>query len=103
MEAEQELVVASDGGCFFYFIFKKCLPSVFGALGKVFAECPTKTLGKTTFAVKPFAECRLSSVTLGKRFTECFGGLALGKAPVSRSILKIKIVSLGICFSECDE
>ena len=33
-----------------------------------------KTLGKIAFADKPVAECRLPSVTLGKRFAECFGG-----------------------------
>jgi hypothetical protein len=35
-------------------------------LGKVFAECPKKALGK-----EPFAECSLPSVTLGKAFAEC--------------------------------
>jgi hypothetical protein len=47
------------------------LPSVFFAeyfstLGKVFAECPKKVLDKEPFADKIFAECFLSSVTLGK-------------------------------------
>jgi hypothetical protein len=40
-------------------------------LGKVFAECPKKVLGKEPFADKIFAECSLLSVTLGKGFAEC--------------------------------
>jgi hypothetical protein len=44
------------------FFFVEC----FLTLGKVFAECPKKVLGK-----KPFAECFLPSVTLGKDFVEC--------------------------------
>jgi hypothetical protein len=33
-----------------------------------FAQCPKKVLGKETFADEIFAECSLSSVTLGKGF-----------------------------------
>jgi hypothetical protein len=40
-------------------------------LGKVFAECPKKALGKKHFADEIFAECYLPSVTLGKDFAEC--------------------------------
>jgi hypothetical protein len=40
-------------------------------LGKVFAECPKKALGKEPFADEIFAECSLPSVTLGKAFAEC--------------------------------
>jgi len=58
------------------FFQKKYLPSVFWALGKVFAECPTKTLGNLAFAYNQFTECRLPSVTLGKPFDECFCGFA---------------------------
>jgi hypothetical protein len=36
-----------------------------------FAECPKKVLDKKLFADKIFAECFLSSVTLGKGFAEC--------------------------------
>ena len=39
---------------------------------KMFAECPTKNTRQRRFAVKKFTECRLPSVTLGKRFAECF-------------------------------
>jgi hypothetical protein len=67
--------------------FKKCfvvflifsilnLPSVF--LCRVLfdtrqslCECPKKALGKEPFADEIFAECSLSSVTLGKAFAEC--------------------------------
>jgi hypothetical protein len=41
-------------------------------LGKVFAECPKKALGKEPFADEIFAECSLPSVTLGKAFAECY-------------------------------
>jgi hypothetical protein len=41
------------------------------ALGKVFAECPTKVLGKEVVADVQFAERSLPSVTLGKAFAEC--------------------------------
>jgi len=67
--------VAFFGVAFFIFR-KKYLPSVFWALGKVFAECPTKTLGNLAFAYNQFTECRLPSVTLGKPFDECFCGFA---------------------------
>jgi hypothetical protein len=40
-------------------------------VGKVFAECLKKTLGKEPFADEIFAECSLPSVTLGKAFAEC--------------------------------
>jgi hypothetical protein len=40
-------------------------------LGKVFAECPKKVLGKELFADEIFAECSLPSVTLGKGFAQC--------------------------------
>jgi hypothetical protein len=40
-------------------------------LGKVFAECPKKALGKEPFADEIFAECSLPSVTLDKAFAEC--------------------------------
>jgi hypothetical protein len=43
----------------------------FSTLGKVFAECPKKVLGKEPFADKIFADCSLPSVTLGKGFAEC--------------------------------
>jgi hypothetical protein len=49
------------------FFFAEC----FLKLGKVFAECPKKTLGKEPFADEIFAECSLPSVTLGKTFAEC--------------------------------
>jgi hypothetical protein len=49
------------------FFFAEC----FSTLGKVFAECPKKVLGKEPFADKIFAECSLPSVTLGKGFAEC--------------------------------
>jgi hypothetical protein len=49
------------------FFFAEC----FLTLGKVFAECPKKVLGKELFADEIFAECSLSSVTLGKGFAEC--------------------------------
>jgi hypothetical protein len=49
------------------FFFAKC----FLSLGKVFAECPKKTLGKEPFADEIFAECSLQSVTLDKAFAEC--------------------------------
>jgi hypothetical protein len=39
-------------------------------LGKFFAECPKKALGKEPFADEIFAECSLPSVTLGKAFAE---------------------------------
>jgi hypothetical protein len=37
----------------------------------VFAECSKKVLGKEPFADEIFAECSLSSVTLGKGFVKC--------------------------------
>ena len=49
------------------FFFAEC----FLTLGKVFAECPKKALGKEPFADEIFAECSLPSVTLGKAFAEC--------------------------------
>jgi hypothetical protein len=49
------------------FFFAEC----FLTLGKVFAECPKKALGKEPFADEIFAECSLPSVTLGKGFAEC--------------------------------
>jgi hypothetical protein len=49
------------------FFFVEC----FLTLGKVFAECPKKALGKEPFADEIFAECSLPSVTLGKAFAEC--------------------------------
>jgi hypothetical protein len=49
------------------FFFAECLLT----LGKVFAECPKKALGKEPFANEIFVECSLSSVTLGKGFVEC--------------------------------
>jgi hypothetical protein len=49
------------------FFFAEC----FLTLGKVFVECPKKALDKEPFADKIFAECFLSSVTLGKAFAEC--------------------------------
>jgi hypothetical protein len=49
------------------FVFAEC----FLTLGKVFAECPKKALGKEPFADKIFVECSLPSVTLGKGFAEC--------------------------------
>jgi hypothetical protein len=49
------------------FFFADC----FLTLGKVFAECPKKALGKEPFADEIFAECSLPSVTLGKAFAEC--------------------------------
>jgi hypothetical protein len=45
-------------------------PECFLTLGKVFAECPKKELGKKPFADEIFAECSLPSVTLGKAFAE---------------------------------
>jgi hypothetical protein len=36
----------------------------FSTLGKVFAECPKKILGKELFADKIFAECKIA-------FAEC--------------------------------
>jgi hypothetical protein len=45
-------------------------------LGKVFAECPIKVLGKEVIADVQFAELSLSSATLGKEFAECFSGFA---------------------------
>jgi hypothetical protein len=49
------------------FFFAEC----FLTLGKVFAECPKKVLGKESFTDEIFAECSLPSVTLGKGFAEC--------------------------------
>jgi hypothetical protein len=49
------------------FFFAEC----FLTLGKVFAECRKKALGKEPFADEIFAECSLPSVTLGKAFAEC--------------------------------
>jgi hypothetical protein len=49
------------------FFFAEC----FLTLGKVFAECPKKALGKEPFADEIFAECSLPSVTLDKAFAEC--------------------------------
>ena len=43
----------------------------FLTLGKDFAECPKKTLGKGAFAVTFFTECGLPSATLGNPFAEC--------------------------------
>jgi hypothetical protein len=51
------------------FFFAEC----FSTLGKVFAECPKKVLGKEPFADKIFVECSLPSVTLGKVFDELTG------------------------------
>jgi hypothetical protein len=42
------------------FFFVGC----FSTLGKVFAECPKKVLGKELFADKMFAECKMT-------FAEC--------------------------------
>jgi hypothetical protein len=49
------------------FFFAEC----FLTLGKVFAECPKKVLGKEPFADEVFVLCSLPSVTLDKAFTEC--------------------------------
>jgi hypothetical protein len=49
------------------FFFAEC----FLTLGKVFAECSKKVLGKEPFADEIFVECSLPSVTLGKGFVEC--------------------------------
>jgi hypothetical protein len=49
------------------FFFAEC----FLTLGKIFAECPKKVLGKEPFADEIFVECSLPSVTLGKGFAEC--------------------------------
>jgi hypothetical protein len=49
------------------FFFAEC----FLTLGKVFAECSKKVLGKEPFADEIFAECSLPSVTLDKCFAEC--------------------------------
>ena len=45
----------------FFISCKKCLPSVFWALGNVFAECPTKNTRQSEFADKflPRALCRV--------------------------------------------
>jgi hypothetical protein len=51
------------------------LPSAFRTLGKVFAECPKKVLGKEPFADKIFAECKIA-------FTECLRHSAKNAIPV---------------------
>jgi hypothetical protein len=57
------------------FFFAEC----FSTLGKVFAECPKKVLGKELFTVK-----YLSSVTLGKGFAECLRHSTKNVIPVVR-------------------
>jgi len=67
------VVAVVAGGCgggtagdlFFLFFSKKYLPSARRLI-----------LVKQLFAVKTYAECHLPSVTLGKRFAECFWGFA---------------------------
>ena len=74
MEAEQEPVA----GAFFYYFFQKMFAECFlGHSAKSSPSARQKTLGKTSFAVKPFVECRLPSVTLGKPFAECFWGFTV--------------------------
>jgi hypothetical protein len=53
------------------FFFAEC----FLTLGKVFAECPKKTLGKESFADEIFAECKIV-------FAECLRHSAKNAIPV---------------------
>ena len=60
-----------------FLFFSKNVCRVFlGHSVKSSSSARRKTLGKTSFADKPVAECRLLSVTLGKRFAKWFGGFA---------------------------
>jgi hypothetical protein len=72
--------------CFFFKIFRLLICRVFFfaecflTLGKDFAECPKKALGK-----EPFAECSLPSVTLAEckiAFAECLRHSAKNAIPV---------------------
>jgi hypothetical protein len=58
------------------------LLSVVVALGKAFAECPTKALGKEVFVDKIFAVYPLPSAALSKDFAE---GKMASKACISSS------------------
>jgi hypothetical protein len=107
--------------CFavFFLIFSILnLPSVFFAecfltIGKVFAECPKKALGKEPFADEIFAECSLPSVTFGKAFAECKIAFAEclrhsaknaipvvhGTLETSRGIYKLYVLRRDLAFS----
>ena len=58
--------------CLFIFFEKKVCRVFFGHSAMSLLSARQKTLGKLAFADKGFAEFRLSSVTLGKPFAECF-------------------------------
>ena len=78
-------------GFFFYFFRKKVCRVFFLHSATSLPSVRQKTLGKLAFAVKGFAECRLPSVTLGKRFAECFEGFV--ECPWHSAKLQYPVVS----------
>jgi hypothetical protein len=71
------------------FFFAEC----FLTLGKVFAECPKKALGKEIFA-----ECSLSSVTLGKAFAEYKIAFAECLRHSAKNAIPVVTVHSLVCF-----
>ena len=65
-------------GFFSHFHFAECksLPSAFPALGKGFAECPTKSTRQIAVCRQKDAVCCMPSVTLGKAVAEWFWAIA---------------------------
>jgi len=61
---------ARAADAFFIFFSKNVCRVFLGHSVKSSSSARRKTLGKTSFADKPVAECRLLSVTLGKRFAK---------------------------------
>ena len=83
--------------CYYFWVFShfhfaecKSLPSAFPALGKGFAECPTKSTRQRLFCRLilcrvPFAECGTQQSLCRVYFGLCRVPQALGKVPVSSS------------------
>ena len=84
--------------CYYFLVFShfhftecKSLPSAFPALGKGFAECPTKNtrqrlLCRLIFCRVPFAEYGTQQSLCRVYFGLCRVPQALGKLPVSNSV-----------------